>query len=191
MDTTTNPTRHLTCAETAKILRAELKAKYPGVKFSVRSKTYTGGASITVEWTDGPVERSYNRHEYVTMPDGTYHNLDTHHEGVWNWLQQFAGADFDGMVDLKTYRDPMGYKGEYVSFGADYIFTRRNVGDEERAKLTALAEDYYGEPMQANKLYDLPVAQRDVFGSGMVEAMAAHPPLVQRMEQIIEGRKAA
>lgn len=33
------------CAETAKLLRQALKESFPGVKFSVRSSTYAGGAS--------------------------------------------------------------------------------------------------------------------------------------------------
>ena len=46
--------KYLTCAETAKLIRQALKEAFPGVKFSVRSSTYGGGASITVGWTDGP-----------------------------------------------------------------------------------------------------------------------------------------
>ena len=37
---------YLTCAETAKLVRSALKAAFPGVKFSVCSSTYSGGASI-------------------------------------------------------------------------------------------------------------------------------------------------
>ena len=73
-------TRYLTCAETAKLIRAELRRCYPGVKFSVRSSTYAGGASIRVEWTDGPTD-----------------------EAVTGTARVFAGARFDGMVDLKSY----------------------------------------------------------------------------------------
>ena len=40
--------RYLTCAETAKLARAALKQAFPGVRFSVRSDTYAGGASIHV-----------------------------------------------------------------------------------------------------------------------------------------------
>ena len=70
-----------TCAQTAVRVRAALKAAFPGVTFSVRSKTYSGGASIRVEWTDGPPCAAVHR---VTDP--------------------MEGADFDGMQDLKTYR---------------------------------------------------------------------------------------
>ena len=41
-------TKYFTCAETAKLIRQSLKEAFPGVKFSVRSSTYSGGASIDV-----------------------------------------------------------------------------------------------------------------------------------------------
>ena len=47
-------TKYFTCAETAKLIRQSLKEAFTGVKFSVRSSTYSGGASISVSWTDGP-----------------------------------------------------------------------------------------------------------------------------------------
>lgn len=37
----------LTTAETAKLLRAELKRVFPRVTFGVRSKRYSGGSSPT------------------------------------------------------------------------------------------------------------------------------------------------
>ena len=40
--------------ETAKSVRKELKASFPGVKFSVRSSRFSGGSSVSVRWTDGP-----------------------------------------------------------------------------------------------------------------------------------------
>lgn len=41
-------------ADLAKQIRQALKAKFPGVTLSVRSKSYSGGSSIDVSWTDGP-----------------------------------------------------------------------------------------------------------------------------------------
>ena len=40
--------RDLSVAETAKVIRATLKPRFPGVRFSVRSKSYSGGASIDI-----------------------------------------------------------------------------------------------------------------------------------------------
>lgn len=47
----------LTTAETAQIIRQELKAAFPGIKFSVRIKEYSGGCSTTVRYTNGPKEK--------------------------------------------------------------------------------------------------------------------------------------
>jgi hypothetical protein len=69
---------YLTCAETAKLVRGALKRAFPGVKFSVRSSTYSMGASINVHWTDGPTTEQVRG---VTSP--------------------YEGSGFDGMIDLK------------------------------------------------------------------------------------------
>jgi hypothetical protein len=52
---TTITPHYLRPAETAKLVRAALAKAFPGVAFSVRSNTYSGGASIYVRWTDGPL----------------------------------------------------------------------------------------------------------------------------------------
>lgn len=77
---TTAERTYLSCAETAKLVRQALARSFPGVKFSVRSSNYAGGASIGVRWTDGPLTRAV--------------------EAV---AKQYEGADFDGSIDLKTY----------------------------------------------------------------------------------------
>lgn len=105
-------TEYLSCAGTAKLLRQGLKRTFPGVKFSVRSDVYAGGASIDVSWTDGPTEKA-----------------------VKALADQFAGADFDAMQDLKTYRAPElvpdpEYGVREIHFGADFVFCARAVSDE-------------------------------------------------------------
>ena len=119
---------YLSCADTAKLIRAQLAKHFPGQTFSVRSKTYSGGASINIDWLDGPTDKE------VKQVTGA-----------------FEGAHFDGMVDLKShntswllpdgstiYADysqdsqtniitppPPGAKR--VHFGSDYIFTNRHL----------------------------------------------------------------
>lgn len=127
--------KYLTCAETAKIVRAALKKRWPGVKFSVRSHVYAGGASIDVGWTDGPLWADVDQ-----------------------FLNQFEGGRFDGSIDMKTsvthYLHPDGTAsvrldlgtersggvfpavdnraqpvGEEVHFGADFVFAQREVSE--------------------------------------------------------------
>jgi hypothetical protein len=125
-------------ADTAKYVRAALAKAFPGQKFSVKSDSYAGGASITVNYVGGPARKAV---EAVVAP--------------------YCGSDFDGMIDLKYNRyswlaadgsasrayDPgtegsMGVHAEevgdphaagcrYVSFGADYIFVNRTADDAD------------------------------------------------------------
>jgi hypothetical protein len=94
-------TKYLSCADTARLIRASLKEAFPGVKFSVRSSVYSGGASINVGWTNGPSRKE-----------------------VKSVVSVFEGSYFDGMTDYKgtNYSE---INGESVSFGADYVFTNR------------------------------------------------------------------
>lgn len=108
-------TRYISTADTAKLIRTALKQQFPGVKFSVRSSTYSGGCSIDIGWTDGPTQKAVER---VTG--------------------KFSGASFDGMQDLKTYHDGE-LDGEPVHFCADYVFCHR---DQTRAALEQVAEEY-------------------------------------------------
>jgi Large polyvalent protein associated domain 29 len=118
-------TLHISCADTAKEVRKVLKAEFPGVKFSVRSHTYAGGASIRVRWTDGPTGKAV--------------------DGV---VQNFKGATFDPMIDLKSYVTTVivldGVPTE-AHYGADYIFTERDLSPEFTAILQAEFAKVWGE----------------------------------------------
>ncbi len=101
-----NEKQYLTCTATAKLLRQVLKKAFPKTKFSVRSDTYSGGASIRIHWTDGPTRKQ-----------------------VENLVKKFEGAGFDGMTDYKSSREHT-FQGQPVHFGADYIFTERDYSNE-------------------------------------------------------------
>lgn len=123
--------RYIDVAETAKLIRSALKNKFPGIKFSVKSSRYAGGASIHICYTDGPTTVDICR---VTDP--------------------YAGAGFDGMIDMayfktsylladgtvvygrsqgtegsrgtvSAYDEPLPKGAEAVHFGADYVFVER------------------------------------------------------------------
>src|SRR5260221_14513794 len=95
---TETPTSSLTCAQTAKLLRQALKEAFPTTKFSVRSASYAGGASIDVHWTDGPTAKQV--------------------QAICN---RFEGADFDGVQDLKTSKEHV-VKEQRIHYGADCVF---------------------------------------------------------------------
>lgn len=112
-------TKYLTCAETAKMVRQALKEAFPDVKFSVRSKVYSGGASITINYKDGPNAAQV--------------------EAV---AKVFEGAYFDGMIDYKGSTKSM-IDGEVVDFGADFIFVNRNYSRELIDKACAAVQRRY------------------------------------------------
>lgn len=112
--------KYLTCAETAKLVRAALKESFPGVKFSVKSKTYSGGASITVGWINGPTSDQV--------------------DGI---IKVFEGSYFDGMTDYKGIKYS-AINGEEVSFGADFVFTNRKYTAEFLQATLATTAAKYG-----------------------------------------------
>jgi hypothetical protein len=153
-------TTYLSAAETAKLIRAQLKKHFPGTKFSVRSDTYSMGASVDVTWTDGPAA------PLVEAIAG-----------------QFSGSNFDGMIDMKTGHsswlmpdgtacvasDPgtTGSAGsrspernwmpdpdaKLVHFGADYVHTHRR---HSRALIERIVSRLAakGLPVEAIKIVD-------------------------------------
>lgn len=144
---TTNTTRYLSCAETAKLVRQALKKAFPGVKFSVRSNTYAGGASIYVTWTDGPseadvrpvtddyhgkgfdggIDMAYSRTHYLRADGTTLVEFDP---GTTASGGQHYGDDNRALAGA------MPEDVEVVQFGADGISLRRELSD----KAGALAE---------------------------------------------------
>lgn len=116
--------QYLGVAATAKLVRQALKESFPGQKFSVRSSSYAGGASIDVSWQDGPNSRQ-----------------------VDSVLGQFEGAYFDGMIDYKGSRSHR-LDGQPVHFGADFVHGSRKYSDAmvERAIALAVAK-FGGQPI--------------------------------------------
>lgn len=117
--------QYLSCAETAKLVRAALKESFPGVKFSVRSSVYSGGASINVNYVDGP---TYDQVKAV--------------------VGMFEGSYFDGMTDYKG-SNYGSLDGQEVRFGADFIFVNRSFSVGLFTDLVADACKYYGYAMPA------------------------------------------
>jgi hypothetical protein len=124
--------RYLTCAETAKLIRAQLKKRFPKTKFSVVSKTYSGGASITVKWTDGPTAKLV---ESVTSAyaGGGFDGMIDMAYSVEAWLLPDGSATFAktrgtagsmGIVPSAQEMQP-SFKAERVHFQADYVFCER------------------------------------------------------------------
>jgi hypothetical protein len=145
--------RYLSCADTAVLVRLALAKQFPGVKFSVRSSTYSMGASIDIRWTDGPAWATVDKVG-----------------------KQFAGSDFDGSIDLKVsgyhwlmpdgtvqpaYSSGTAGSGGYisaydypapsldaelVSLGANYVMATREYSVEFYTKIAKQVALRYGFP---------------------------------------------
>jgi len=83
-------TRYIDTAEVSKLAKNILKKQFPGFPFSVKSKRYSGGSSVTVYWTDGPTTQR-----------------------VEALISHMHGAEFDGMTDLKEYNGKP-YQNDYI-----------------------------------------------------------------------------
>ena len=119
--------QYLSCAETAKLVRAALRESFPGVRFSVRSSVYSGGASITINYVNGP----------------TY-------DAVKSVVAMFEGAYFDGMTDYQGY-NYNSLDGVETSFGANYIFVNREMTLDVIQPAVQAACEYYGLQMPTIK----------------------------------------
>jgi hypothetical protein len=117
---------YLSTADTAKLIRAELKKAFPKTTFSVRSKVYSGGSSIRVTWSDGPTDAA-----------------------VQSLLNRFRGSDFDGMQDMKISREAVWLDGRRVRMGADHIFTKRSYSHAFAAHVARSVALKYGVPEAA------------------------------------------
>jgi len=126
-------TEWIAVTEVAKMIRAALKAEYPGTKFSVRKDH----RAIDIAWTDGP-------------------SLDA----IESLGRMYNGASFDSMIDLESsiirYRMPSGelivaHDGKVpegavakVMFSNSYVFARRAISEEFGQKLAAKTSEYWG-----------------------------------------------
>lgn len=96
----TDPSDH---TKGAANLKADLEAAFPGVKFSVRSESFSMGDAIRVHWTDGPTTKQ------VEEISGAY--------------QQ---GHFDGMNDMYEY----DHSRTFDKGSAKYVTTSREISPE-------------------------------------------------------------
>lgn len=95
--------KYISVVDTAKLIRLALKESFAGVKFSVKSSSYAGGASIRISYVDGPTVKQ-----------------------VEDVVSVFEGSYFDGMQDYKG-QNYANLDGEEVKFGADFVFVNRQL----------------------------------------------------------------
>lgn len=139
--------KYVSVADTAKLVRQALKESFPGIKFSVRSSSYAGGASIRVGWTDGPTGAQVDK--------------------IGN---AFKGAYFDGQLDYQGTRDHI-LDGQLVHFCADYITTdREHSPDLIKRAWAKVCRDHGTEASEQGKLGEYPHG-----GFGLIQGQYIQP----------------
>lgn len=115
---------YVSVAKVAQNLRVNLKAVFGNVKFGVRSKSFSGGNEISVEWVNGPTETM------VEKETGKYEDSST---------------DFTG-----DYRDYTPNAFNDVFGGTKYMWTTRKMQDG----FVMLVRDFCGIAHDARHVYD-------------------------------------
>lgn len=103
----------------AKNIRIELAARFPGVTFSVRSKSYSMGNSIAVHYVDGP-------------PTALVEAI----------VDRYNAGSFDGSTDSYTYRSDRAWVDAFGS--AKYTSVSREFSDRVLGSVIARVCRYLG-----------------------------------------------
>jgi len=113
-------TNYVSLKDTNTLIRGDLKDAFPGVKFSIRGDSYSGGASTNISYVDGPP-------------------LDDAEQVA----KAFQGSTFDGMIDLKSYVSKADFDENGIPinthYAADHVFVRRDYSEETTQEATTRA----------------------------------------------------
>lgn len=109
-------------AKAAKAIREELKKHFPTTKFSVRSKSFSMGDDVRVDWTDGPT---------ITQ--------------VKEITEKYQSGNFDAMTDIYEYNNRQNIPQ------TKYVILQRDMADKTRAAIRAGIEQKYGCDLSNDK----------------------------------------
>lgn len=102
-------------AEAAKEIRQVLKMAFPGQKFEVKSKNYSGGDSINISYVNGPTRKEVER-----------------------YVRDFEYGQFDGMTDMYN----MTNVNKNIP-QVKYLFVNRRMSSQLEKYLREELADYY------------------------------------------------
>lgn len=104
-------------------IRKELKAKFPGVKFSVRKRSYD---SVSVNWTDGPTE-----------------------EEVKAVTDKYKDSYFYGMQDMSV---SCASPFNRIYGGVGYVFTDRDYSDDLKQKAVDVVSEKFSGSLDGEEI---------------------------------------
>ena len=102
-------------AQVAKLIRKELKEKYPEIKFNVRSKSFSGGNDVNIDYINGVPADDIRKLTY-----------------------KYEAGSFDGMTDMYN------YNYDKTRPTAKYIFVNRRISDDVWEKTKKEIASSYG-----------------------------------------------
>lgn len=120
-------------ARAAANIREELRRAYPGIKFSVKSESYSGGNSVDVYWVMGPTTKEVDA-----------------------IIQKYKDGHFDGMQDMHVYDDSVEHAAVEVVLGSvKYVFGHREYTFDAESTVAAHICDHRGIPCpEKNKWWE-------------------------------------
>lgn len=141
-------------------IKRELAEAFPGIKFSVRSDSFSGGDSVDIGWLDGPTSKEV---EAITS--------------------KYRRGSFDGMTDCYDY-DHSAYTAAVDQWlgSARYVHCQRGSSDEvTHATARLLCEAHRIPYVQPEHTWELRHV-RNLYGSGDGEDLLTH---VRRLVQFV------
>ena len=173
-------TKFLSCAETAKLVRTALKKNFTGVKFSVRSSVYSGGASIDVSWVLGPTTKEVDaiagQNESANF-DGSI-DMETHYD---HWLLPDGSAIIrhgpgteGSMGYIPAVENPMPVGAMPVSFGAHYIQCQRRYAAQWQDETTLMNQVAADMCKLQGVAWNGPTLAIGLFGAGDTEQVTQY-----------------
>ena len=109
-------------AHAAKCIRQELRTSFPGIKFTVRSDSYSGGNSVWINWENGPTDEQVN-----------------------NIVGKYQRGHFNGMEDIYEYSNSRDDIPQ-----VQFVQTQRDFTDSIMLQAAKVAADHYGD-INANR----------------------------------------
>jgi len=141
----------LATKDVAALIRHRLRVAFPGVKFSVRAKVYSGGSSVHIYWSDGPVDfeveqvaNAYSFGGFDGMIDLKYHNdnwllPDGSMDPAWSPGTERSGGSYPNYAT-----DCPAPGAVMVSGGPDHVFAYRRISEQHKQRLMVEAGRRYG-----------------------------------------------
>lgn len=153
--------RFLDTAEVAKLVRKDLSKAFPCAQFSVRTKKYSGGSAVYVNWTDGPTTEAVDAICKKYEGKGFDSSIDLSYF-IYNWLlpdgtmvQAKSSGTQQSMGTHPAFENPKPHPKAELVFCGCYVSTQRSLSLRAIKDAVKRATEYWGDlqPFTVNEQY--------------------------------------